>query len=200
VEVDQDALAQFHQWMDAQPRVPISEPNDGAKVLILKFNDYQCPPCRQTYVEYKPIVQRYQAQYPGQVKFVTKDFPLEAECNTGGVHVAACEAAAAVRLARRNNKADALEDWLFENQTSMSPDLVRTGVQKVGGVTDFDAQYAKVLEQVRADIALGRQLGVASTPTFFVNGVKIVGGLRPQFFDAAIAYELKKAGAAAENR
>jgi protein-disulfide isomerase len=57
-----------------------------------------------------------------------------------------------------------------------------------------------VLEQVRADIALGRQLGVASTPTFFVNGVKIVGGLRPQFFDAAIAYELKKAGAGAENK
>jgi uncharacterized membrane protein/protein-disulfide isomerase len=198
--VQDDQLAQFHQWMEAQPRVPIAEPTDGAKVLILKFNDYQCPPCRQTYNEYKPIIARYESQYPNQVKFVTKDFPLEAECNTGGVHVAACEAAAAVRLARSKGKADALEAWLFENQPSMSPDLVRTGVRQVAGVTDFDAQYGRILEQVRADVALGRQLGVGSTPTFFVNGVKIVGGLRPQFFDAAIAYELKKAGAAAENQ
>jgi protein-disulfide isomerase len=39
---------------------------------------------------------------------------------------------------------------------------------------------------------------VTSTPTFFVNGIKIVGGLRPQFFDAAIAYELQRAPAGAE--
>jgi hypothetical protein len=34
---------------------------------------------------------------------------------------------------------------------------------------------------------------VNRTPTFFINGVKIEGGLRPQFFDAAIAFELKRA-------
>jgi len=193
-----EQLAPFEQWMDAQQRVPIAEPTDGAKVLIIKFNDYQCPPCRQTYNEYTPIIHRYQQQYPGQVKFVTKDFPLEAECNTGGVHQAACEAAAAVRMARMKGKAEALEAWLFDNQPAMSPDLVRRGVREVGGVADFDAQYPRVLEQVRADVALGRQLGVGSTPTFFVNGVKIVGGLRPQFFDAAIARELKRASAGAE--
>ena len=190
--------APFEEWMDAQPRVPIAEPTDGAKVLIIKFNDYQCPPCRQTYNEYTPIIHQYQQKYPGQVKFVTKDFPLEAECNTGGVHQAACEAAAAVRMARLKGKADALEAWLFDNQPAMSPELVRQGVREVGGVADFDAQYPRVLDQVRADVALGRQLGVGSTPTFFVNGVKIVGGLRPQFFDAAIARELKRASGAAE--
>jgi len=73
-------------------------------------------------------------------------------------------------------------------------------VQQVGGVADFEAQYPRVLEQVRADVALGRQLGVSSTPTFFVNGVRITGGLRPQFFDAAIAYELKRAEAAADKK
>jgi uncharacterized membrane protein/protein-disulfide isomerase len=198
--VQGEARQQFEQWMAAQPRVPLTEPTDGAKVLILKFNDYQCPPCRQTYTEYKPIVERYQAQYPGQVKFVTKDFPLEAECNTGGVHAAGCEAAAAVRMARIKGKADALEAWLFDNQPAMSPELVRRGVREVGGVNDFDAQYPRVLDQVRADVALGRQLGVSSTPTFFVNGVKIVGGLRPQFFDAAIAYELQRGTPGAENK
>jgi uncharacterized membrane protein/protein-disulfide isomerase len=185
-------VQQFEQWMAAQPRVPVIVPSDGAAVVVVKFNDYQCPPCRQTYLEYKPIIDRYLAQQPGKVKYVTKDFPLEAECNTGGVHVAACEAAAAVRMARAKNRADAMEAWLFENQGSMSPDLVRQGLRQVASISDFDAQYPKVLEQVRADVAQGRQLGVNRTPTFFINGVKIEGGLRPQFFDAAIAYELKR--------
>jgi uncharacterized membrane protein/protein-disulfide isomerase len=198
--VQGQARQDFEGWLAAQPRVALTEPNDGARVLILKFNDYQCPPCRQTYNEYKPILEKYQAQYPGQVKFVTKDFPLEAECNTGGVHAAGCEAAAAVRMARLKGKADALEAWLFDNQPAMTPELVRRGVREVGGVSDFDAQYSRVLEQVRADVALGRQLGVSSTPTFFVNGVKIVGGLRPQFFDLAIGSELERAKAGAEKR
>jgi uncharacterized membrane protein/protein-disulfide isomerase len=198
--VQAEARQQFEQWMAAQPRVPVTEPTDGAKVLVIKFNDYQCPPCRQTYTEYKPIIEKYLAEHPGQVKYVSKDFPLEAECNTGGVHAAGCEAAAAVRMARMKGKADALEAWLFDNQPAMTPELVRRGAREVGGVTDFDQQYPRVLQQVRADVALGRQLGVSSTPTFFVNGVKIVGGLRPQFFDAAIAYELQRAGAGAEKQ
>jgi uncharacterized membrane protein len=193
-----DQTAQFEQWMDAQPRAALVEPNDGAKVVILKFNDYQCPPCRQTYLEYKPILEKYAQSHPGQVKFVTKDFPLESECNTGGVHSAACEAAAAVRMARLKGKAEALEEWLLDNQPAMSPALVRQGVSQVGGVADFDAQYPRFLDQVRADVALGRSLGVNRTPTFFINGVKIEGGLRPQFFDVAIAHELKRAGVGAE--
>jgi uncharacterized membrane protein/thiol-disulfide isomerase/thioredoxin len=186
---------QFEAWLSAQPRVPLAIPNDGAKVLIVKFNDYQCPPCRQTYNEYAPILERYMKDHPGQVKFVSKDFPLEAECNTGGVHEAGCEAAAAVRMARVKSpeRAEELERWIFDNQPAMTPALVRRGVREVGGISDFDAQYPKTLDQVRADVALGRQLGVTSTPTFFINGVKVVGGLRPQFFDVAIAAELAKA-------
>jgi protein-disulfide isomerase len=188
-------LAQFEQFLASQPRVPLAVPNDGADVLIVKFNDYQCPPCRQTYMDYTPILEKFQKSHPGKVRFVTKDFPLEAECNTGGAHAAACEAAAAVRMARAKNRADAMEAWLFENQTMMSPDLVRTGLRQVAGITDFESQYPKVLEQVRADVAFGRSLGVGRTPTFFINGVKIEGGLRPEFFEAAIVYELQRAQA-----
>lgn len=185
-------VQEFEQWLAAQPRVPVAVPGDPAPVVVVKFNDYQCPPCRQTYMEYKPIFDRYAKEQPGKVKYVSKDFPLEAECNTGGVHLAGCEAAAAVRMARAKGRAEAMEQWLFERQASMSPDLVRDGVRQVAGITDFDAQYPKVLEEVRADVAEGRRLGVNRTPTFFINGVKVEGGLRPQFLEAAIAYELRR--------
>jgi protein-disulfide isomerase len=43
---------------------------------------------------------------------------------------------------------------------------------------------------VKRDVALGQQLRVTQTPTFFINGVKVDGAWAPQFFDQAIAYEL----------
>src|SRR5678816_2100002 len=58
--IDPDQLAEFNKWIDAQPRVNVPVPANGAQVLIVKFNDYQCPSCRQTYMEYKGILAKYQ--------------------------------------------------------------------------------------------------------------------------------------------
>ena len=180
----------------AQPRREVAVPAEGAAVVIVKFNDYQCPPCRQTYLDYKGLIAQYQSKFPGKVKFVTRDFPLDPECNAQaqrGTHLAGCEAAVAVRLARRNGRAAQLEDWLFANQPSLTPEVVKTAAREVGGVTDFDAQYPAQLEDVRADIAVGNLLGVQATPTFFINGVMIRGGLQSQFFQAALEFELGRA-------
>src|SRR5258705_1814118 len=77
----------------------------------------------------------------------------------------------------------------------MTSTWVKDSLRKVANVTDFDAQYPKVLEQVKADAALGRQLNVQATPTFFVNGIKINGGFRPLFMEAVIEHEVEKTGA-----
>ena len=192
-----DQQAEFEKWYSSQPRVSVDVPRDGARVVVVKFNDYQCPPCRQTYEAYKPVLAKWQAQRPGVVRYVSKDYPLEPECNVnapGGQHFAACEAAVAVRLAREKGRAEAMEAWLFDNQASLSPSVVREGAREIGRVTDFDSRYAPTLELVRADISQGAQLGVRGTPTFFINGVRIPG-IRAEYFDAAIAYELKLAEA-----
>lgn len=189
--------SEFERYYTSQPRLSLVVPAEGAKVLIVKFNDYQCPPCRQTFLEYKSVLAKYEAAQPGAVRLVLKDFPLESECNeaiTSDLHPAACEAAAAVRLAREHGRAEPLEQWLFDNQGKLTPQLVRQGARDVGQVTDFDARYAMTLDAVKADIAYGRQLGVTATPTFFINGVRIAGGLPPVYFDQAIAYELQLAG------
>jgi protein-disulfide isomerase len=166
-------------------------------VLIVKFNDFQCPPCRQSHMAYMPIIRKYEAEQPGAVRYVLKDYPLSSECNAnvigGGPHPSACEAAVAVRLARMHNREDQMIEWLFANQPQLTPPFVREGAKDVGQVPDFDAKYPSTLELVKGDIALGHQLGVKSTPTFFINGVKIEGALPPQYFEQAIAYELAHA-------
>jgi uncharacterized membrane protein len=193
---DENRVAEFERWYTAQPRVTLTVPADGAVVLVVKFNDYQCPACGHSHLEYKSVFAKYEASHPGAVRLVLKDFPLEAECNasvTGGMHAAACEAAVAVRLARARNRAEPLEEWLFANQPQMTPDVVRRRVREIAEVFDFDARYAATLEAVKSDIAYGRQLGVQSTPTFFINGVKLDGALPVVYFDQAIAYELARA-------
>jgi uncharacterized membrane protein/protein-disulfide isomerase len=193
--VPQDAVQQLEQYLSQQPRVPVVVGGSGAQVVIVKFNDYQCPPCGMTYREYKPILAKLQAKYPGKIAFVTRDYPLDPECNTsGGAHQAACEAAVAVRLAREKGKAEALEDWLFANQATMTPEKVREGVSSVGGVTNFAERYATTLELVRGDIAQGVQLGVRGTPTFFMNGIRLPN-LRGEFFELAVEWELRQVAA-----
>ena len=188
--------SEFERWYVAQPRVPIMVSAEGAKVLVVKFNDFQCPSCGTSYLQYKPIFAKYEAEQPGAVRLVLKDYPLNRDCNDQmpqTIHPAACDAAVAVRLARAHNKAEAMEDWLYTHQPEMTPPSVRQAARDIGQVTDFDAKYASTIALVKGDVALGRQLAIKSTPTFFINGVKIEGGLPPQYFEQAIAYELKRA-------
>ena len=187
-----DEAAQFEAWLSMQPRADVGLPANGAKVVVAKFNDFQCPACRQAYVAYKSIEEKYEREYPGQVAFVNVDYPLESECNTGGVHGAACEAAVAVRMARERNRHKEMEAWLFDNQSGLTRDRVKQGLQEIAQVTDFDSRYDTVLQAVRSDAQLGQKLQIAGTPTFFINGIRIASTLRPSYFDAAIAYELKR--------
>lgn len=182
--------AEFERWWDVQPKVDMPVDPEGAKVVIVKFNDFQCPPCRITYNEYRGIIAKYAST--GQVKYVLKHFPLDPECNpSGGQHFAACEAAAAYVMARPKGTAEKLEAWLFANQPTLTGPAVKQGVAEIAGITDFDAQYPTALTQVRADIDQGVKAGVTSTPTFFINGRK-VGGITGQAFEAAIELELKR--------
>ena len=190
---------EFVRWWSAQPRVELPIEADGAAVFVVKFNDYMCPPCRQTYLNYRPVFAKYEAERPGAVKLVTKHYPLDPECNStapNGVHYASCEAAAAVLLAGRGGAdVEALEVWFFDRQATLSPSSVQTAARDVGGVEDFEAEYPATLDQIREDIALGVSLGVEATPTFVINGVRVTGGLTVPYFDAAIAYELERAAA-----
>ncbi len=187
---------EFERWYASLPHANLPVDAEGAKVLVVKFTDYQCPACAQTYVAYKPIEAKYAATHQGQVRFVSLDFPINSACNPSVrtvLHVASCEAAVAVRLAREHGKGEAMEDWLARNYESLSPASVKEAARTMGGVTDFDERYASVIEAVKTDAALGGLNNVRSTPTFFINGTMVAGGLPPQFFDQAIALELARA-------
>jgi len=185
--------ADLTKWWDLQPKLESPIPMDGAKVMVVIFSDFQCPHCRAAHDAYKPIAAKYAAS---QVRFVLKHFPLEGECNAyapGGSHSAACEAAAAVVLARQTGKAEKMTDWLFDNQDKLTPSGVRAAAHDIGGVPDFNAAYADALKEVRADANLGGTVGVTSTPTIVLDNKKLPAGtVDPVLLAALIDVELQR--------
>ena len=191
----QDQRTELERWWDVQPKVDMPYSNDGVKVLLVKFNDYQCPPCRATYFAYEPVIERYKDR-PKDFKYVLKHYPLDPSCNASVanlIHPAACDAAAAAVMAGPKGTFDKLTDWFFMHQDQLSPATVRNAAKEVAGITDFDAEYPRAIQEVKTEAATGAALGVNSTPTFFLNGRK-VGGLPPSAMEALIDLEIKRAG------
>lgn len=185
--------SEFERWWDVQAKVEVPYPADGAKVLVVKFNDYQCGACKESQLAFEPILAKYK---PSEVKFLMKHFPLAPGCNaavTRLVHPAACDAAAAAVMARSRGTFDKLTEWFFAHQEELSPATVRRAAAEIGGIPDFEAQYAKAIEEVRADAATGDALGVGRTPTFFINGRRLDGGVPPQYFETILGIELQRA-------
>jgi uncharacterized membrane protein/protein-disulfide isomerase len=185
---------QLTAWWNVQPRVDLGV-EAAAPVVIVKFSDYMCPGCRMAHDAYKRLIEKYAAA--GQVHHVLKHYPLEPECNPHvptGTHFSSCEAAAAEVMARAHDKADAMNEWLFANQSGLSPATVKRGAREVGGIEDFDGQYAEALKAVRADADLGAKVGIRATPTLFINGRGLGGGVHaPNVIDHFIQLELQRA-------
>jgi uncharacterized membrane protein/protein-disulfide isomerase len=190
----QDQRSEFERWWDLQERITLPYSRDGAKVLVVKFNDWQCPSCRQAAYAFEPILARYK---PSEVKYLVKNYPLNPACNPGVsslVHTAACDAAAATVMAKPKGTFEKLATWLFAHQEELSPATVRRAAKEVGGIDNFEAQYARAIEEVKAEAAVGAKVAVEWTPTFFINGKRVPRvGLPPQQFEAAIEIELKAA-------
>ena len=192
-----DRRSEFDRWWAGQPRVEQSFTEEDATVVVVKFNDYQCPACAETFRLYESIFAKYESSHPGAVRQLTMDYPLDPACNDqseNGPHAAACEAAVAVRLARQvgENEADQMVRWLYTNQEGMRSETIKTALLDIAGVNDFDERYPVMVEAVKADIGVGAKIPVEATPTFVINGVLLKGGLSPDFFDRAIAYELER--------
>lgn len=188
-----------------QARVEVGVPAGGAKVVVVKFNDWMCPGCKFWKEALAPTFAKYQAT-PGAFKYVEKDWPWNTECNAGikqGIdgHQSSCAAAAAVRIAADKGKREAMADWLYANQPETPearrtmPDRVKAKAIQLLGIPDFATAYALKLPLIRKDVSDGIAAKVASTPTYFINGIRAQneqGTLPIHYFELAIQYELKK--------
>lgn len=186
------------RWWDMQPKASnFPFENNGAKVLVVEFADFQCPHCRDAYFGLKPVLDKYIAANPKDVTFIFKTWPLNSNCNASvpnASFVASCDASALYIMSKQKGTGDALKDWFFLHQSELSPDTVKGAAKDVAKVPDFQGGYAKAIQEVKTDAAVGTSLGVHSTPTFFINGRGLpAGAIAPQYLDSLIQLELTRA-------
>lgn len=162
--------------------------SDSAKVKLVEFSDLQCPACADA----EPFVKKIRAAYPDQVQVIYRHFPLPQ-------HTHGREAASFAEAAGEQGKFWEIHDKFFETQADWSnlPETTNFFMNLTNqlGLDETKIKQAvgsdAVKARIDADAAEGRQLGVNSTPTFFLNGRK----LNLQNFgdlDITVAEELKK--------
>src|SRR5919106_350304 len=167
----------------------VGEPFKGperAAVTIVKFEDFQCPFCKQV----QPALVELLKRYDGNVKLVHKDFPLES------IHPQAAQAAEAARCADEQGKFWIYHDKLYASaQNASSDDLKNYAKATDLNVESFDRCFTtgKYKAIVQKDLSEATQLGLTGTPAFFINGREISGNQQLETFAAIIDEELAQA-------
>ncbi|MCI0395105.1 MAG: DsbA family protein [Chloroflexi bacterium] len=149
-----------------------------APITIVEYSDYQCPFCLRHFQNTLP---QLQAEIDaGRVRYVFKDFPLHS------IHPQAQKAHEGARCARELGGDEAfwtMHDLLFASQAQWAGNgdhvsVIKSLAAEAGLPQDeFDAclDSGRYAAAVNADVAEGQQLGITGTPTFFINGQRLVG-------------------------
>lgn len=143
-----------------------SRGNVNAPVTVVMFTDYQCPACAAAH----PLFEDVLRSYGDKVRFVVRDFPLD-------IHREAAKAAEAANAAHAQGKFFEYIDLLFKNQSSLDVASLKKYASTVGlDQEKFDTALdsGEYQQTVNRDVRDGRLYGVDSTPTFFVNGVRVL--------------------------
>jgi len=145
----------------------------SASATLVEFGDFQCPACKS----YEPFVRRATADFDGRLKLIFKHFPLTS------IHPNAMLAARVSIAADKQGKFWEMHDWLYDEQDAWA------GLPAAAAQTKMEEaakEFGLNVDQFREDINNpetddqilehqdeGIAIGVASTPTFFINNKKL---------------------------
>ena len=149
------------------------------KAQLVEFLDFECESCRAAH----PLVEELKREYGDRITFVNRYFPLAGHRNSG-------TAALAVEASAQQGKYEQMAAKLFETQSqwggkqeSQAP-LFRGYARELGlDLARYDTAVAaeSTKDRIRKDAEDGTALGVTGTPTFFLNGKKLVLNTEAEF-------------------
>ncbi|TMA23315.1 MAG: thioredoxin [Deltaproteobacteria bacterium] len=148
---------------------PVRGPKNAA-VTIVEWSDFQCPFCSRV----EPTLKQIMDEYKGKVRIAWKNQPLSFHPNA----MPAAEAAMAA-YEQGNDKFWAMHDKLFEKQGGLDVSKWKSSVESHAASSS-----------IQADMNAGSAVGANGTPTFFINGRKLVGAMPFESFKQVIDAEL----------
>ena len=174
---------EFRRYEIPEDGNPVLGP-DNAPITIIEFSDYECPYCQKWHTQAWP---QLQAEYGEQIRLVYRDFPLTS------IHANASPAAVAANCAGEQDMYWPYNEKLFTNERSLGRTTYEFYAEEID--LDLDAfkecmESGRHVEEVEADYQFAATLGIRSTPTFFVNGIPVVGAQPFEVFKDLIDKEL----------
>lgn len=176
---------------DPAVRVPIdglaSFGRANALVTLVAFTDYECPYCAKA----EKTIAVLRSELGDDLRVVVASRPLP-------IHDHAPSAAKAFLAADAQGKGEAMHARLFADRGQLDDEGIASSARAIGlDMRAFEAARnggAVAARLARAD-AIAQTLGVNGTPTFYVNGRRIMGARPIEEFRAVIEEELAKARA-----
>lgn len=172
------------------PKIDIQDPEnmisrgpEAAPVTIMVFTDFQCPYCKKE----ERVLSKVLKNYPEQVRFIHRDYPLS-------FHKDAKMAAFAARCANEQGKFWIYHDHLFANQGALDKEsLIRyaddLGLEGESFKECLESnRYGFIIEK---EVWEGSKYGVSGTPVVFVNGRPLQGAVSYNTLKEVIDEELK---------
>ena len=199
MDLSKDPYAETMKKIDTSGRP--TRGNKNAKVVAVNYDDFECPYCSRMHQTLFPEIFK---DYGDRVLFIYKDFPLT-EIHPWAVHAAVN----ANCLAAQNGDAYwDYADYLHANRKEVD---AAQGAEARAAVLDklamdqgqkrnLDAAKLQACvkaqkdDGVRASMKEADGLGVAATPTMFINGQKLDGAVPVAEVRAALDRALKDAG------
>ena len=156
---------------------------DNAPITIVEFSDYQCPFCRRWHQE---VYEQLLAAYPGKIRMVYRNLPLTS------IHPDAMAAAQAALCASEQDAYWPFHNKLFSSDSLSTQTFMQYAQELSLNVDQFQSCITdeKYKDAVTADSDFAVNLGVRSTPTFFINGLAVVGAQPLEVFQQVIDKEL----------
>ncbi len=143
-------------------------------ITVTEYGDFECPACGQ----YAPIVTQVKEQFKDQIRFEYRHFPLI------NIHGNAQAAHRAAEAAAKQGKFWEMHDLLYQRQNNWNSAVGVTNPSQI--FEEYAEELGLNMEQYRTDVAdsttlatinadiqLGKDNDVSSTPTFIVAGVKV---------------------------
>lgn len=169
----------------------------SAAVTLVNFGDFQCPACGAYYT----VVKQLESKYKDSLTVVFRHFPLN-------IHPNAVPAALAAEAAGKQGKFWEMHDKLYETQSEWSEekkatDMFATYAKELGLDVELfkkDSSDPEVQKKINRDVSDGNALGINSTPSFYVNNVKIANPASPADFDAIIRTAIEKSSSSSATK
>ncbi len=165
--------------------VHMGDPNAPVKVDV--YEDFQCPRCKDFSEQIEPSLVANDIA-TGNVYYTFKQFPfIDNSVATQESHQAANASMCAADQNRFWDYHDMVfTNWTGENENNYSDKRLVAFAEQIGlDMSKFNSCFNNNShsDQINADLAEGRSIGVTGTPSVFVNGTQVSPGFVPAYDD-----------------